>query len=168
MASAMGLLPGGILKKVLMVAVAASPPSTASSGRASGLSLSDVPGPSREGHTRPSAKSDAEAFFAEMDWHELVGKRVRDTQVILNDPGCIFRTLLYTFLIGASELVSAWLMSATSSNVIAFQEPPVFDFLDPRRSIVQAVTQFFSAFLLAEPPMVVFLCTVFGVPAVRS
>ena len=75
-----------------------------------------------------------------MDWHELVGKRVKDTQILLRDPDMIFRTLLYTFLIGASELISALLMSTTSSNVIVFEEPPIFDFLDPRRSVVQAVT----------------------------
>ena len=99
-----------------------------------------------------------------MDWHELVGKRVKATEALLFDPHMLFRTVFYTFLFGTCELISAWLVASSKQEIVA-EHPPVFDLLDPCRSIVQSVTQFFSALLLAEPPMIMFLSACMGVPS---
>ena len=81
---------------------------------------------------------------------------MKTTEVVLLDPDMMFRTMLYTFLIGAGEQIPLWLMETSSQDRVE-SHPPVFDLLDPCRSFVHSVTHFFSALLLAEPPMTIFL-----------
>ena len=82
-------------------------------------------------------------FFADLEWHELTGKRIRYTSDVFAERVYRFRIVLHALVVNAIEINSAWIESSPSKD----DHPKLMDVLHGAHNPAFVTCQFLSALL---------------------